>query len=80
MFGDREPVMLPPALLERKPRVDQSIHRENIALYKIRILETSDAAARKVLLRLLAEEETKGDPLRSSSAWRWLESDLRPPR
>ena len=72
--------MLPPVLLERKPRVDQYIHRENIALYRIRLLETSDAAARKVLLRLLAEEETKGDPLKSGSAWGWLLSDLRPPR
>ena len=52
--------MLLPVLLERKPRVDQYVHRENIALYRRRLLETSDPAARKVLLRLLAEEEAKG--------------------
>jgi hypothetical protein len=56
---------LPPALLVKKPRVDQYIHRGNIAVYRRRLLETSDTAARKVLFRLLAEEEAKGEALRS---------------
>ena len=48
--------------------MDQYIQRENIELYRKRLLETSDLAARKVLLKLLAEEEAKGDPLVSSSS------------
>jgi hypothetical protein len=43
--------------------VDQYVHRENIKLYRKRLSETSDLAARKILLRLLAEEVAKGDPL-----------------
>jgi hypothetical protein len=47
--------------------VDQYVHRENIKLYRKRLLETSDLAARKVLLKLLAEEVAKDDPARISS-------------
>jgi hypothetical protein len=46
--------------------VDQYIQRENINLLRKRLLETNDIAARKVLFKLLAEEEAKDDPLKSS--------------
>lgn len=51
--------------------MDQYIHRENIKLYRKRLLETSDLAARTILLKLLAEEVAKGDPLESrwTSGW-----------
>jgi hypothetical protein len=43
--------------------VDQYIQQENIALFRKRLSETSDTAAREVILRLLAAEQAKGDPL-----------------
>ena len=45
--------------------MDQYIQRENIALFRKRLLETNDLAARRILLKLLAEEEAKGDPFKS---------------
>jgi hypothetical protein len=36
------------------------IHRENLALLKRRLAETQDDATRKMVLKLLAEEETRG--------------------
>jgi hypothetical protein len=59
---------------------DQYIQRENIALFRKRLLETSDHAARQVLLKLLAEEEAKGDPLKSRWASGWLKSELQSPK
>jgi len=41
--------------------MDKYIHRENLALLRKRLAE--DEAARKVLLKLLAEEEAKDVPL-----------------
>ncbi|MGB8609375.1 hypothetical protein [Bradyrhizobium sp.] len=43
--------------------MDKYIHRENLALLRKRLAETQDEAARKVLLKLLAEEEAKDVPL-----------------
>jgi hypothetical protein len=60
--------------------VEQYIRRENIALYRRRLLETSDLAARKILLKLLADEEAKGDPLKSRSLSGWLNSELCAPK
>lgn len=57
---------------------DQYIRRENIALFRKRLLETSDIAARRVLLKLLAEEEAKGDPFKSHWTFGWLQGDLKP--
>jgi hypothetical protein len=59
--------------------VDQYIHRENIKLYKKRLLETRDLAARTLLLKLLAEEVAKGDPIVSRWTSGWLKSELQPP-
>jgi hypothetical protein len=56
------PVALPPVYSPGEARVDQYIHRENIALFRKRLSETNDLAARRVLLKLLAEEEAKGNP------------------
>ena len=39
--------------------MDNFIHRENLALYKKRLAETTDERARRVLLELLVEEEAK---------------------
>jgi hypothetical protein len=39
--------------------MDTYIHRENLALYKRRLAETTDKRTREVLLTLLAEEEAK---------------------
>jgi hypothetical protein len=60
--------------------VDQYIQRMNINLYQERLAETSDAVARKVLLKLLAEERAKGDPLKSRWISGWLASELQPPK
>jgi hypothetical protein len=35
------------------------LHRKNLELYRKRLLETTDPAERNVLVRLLAEEESK---------------------
>ena len=35
------------------------IHQENLKLYRKRLLETTDPAERDVLVKLLAEEESK---------------------
>jgi hypothetical protein len=59
-FGDRVHGSAPACLSPEEARVDdQYIQRENIALFRKRLLETSDLAARRVLLTLLAEEEAK---------------------
>jgi hypothetical protein len=42
--------------------MDKYIHRENLTLFKKRLAETRTDAEREVLLKLLAEEETK-EPL-----------------
>ncbi len=60
--------------------MDQYIQRENIALYQKCLAETNDAVARKVLLKLLAEERAKGDPLNSRWTSGWLTSELQPPK
>ena len=41
--------------------MDNYIHRENLALLRKRLAETQDEATRNVLLRLLAEEQAKGE-------------------
>jgi hypothetical protein len=42
--------------------MDKFIHRENLALFKKRLAESRDDAERKVLLKLLADEEAKDVP------------------
>jgi hypothetical protein len=42
------------------------IHRENLALFKKRLAEPCDDARRQVLLKLLAAEEAKELPPRTS--------------
>jgi hypothetical protein len=46
--------------------MDSFIHRENLALYKKRLAETTDEATRNIILKLLAEEETKDGIHRNS--------------
>ena len=41
--------------------MDNYIHRENLALLRKRLAETQDEAMRRVILRLLAEEQAKGE-------------------
>ena len=65
--------------LRNRTRVEQFIHRANITLYRKQLSETNDAAKRRMLLKLLAEEEAKGDPLESLWASRWLNSELQSP-
>jgi hypothetical protein len=43
--------------------VEKFIQRENVALYKTRLGEPLTDAERKILLRLLADEEAKDAPL-----------------
>jgi hypothetical protein len=40
--------------------MDEYIHSENLALFRRRLAEATDEAARQILLKLLAEEEAKG--------------------
>lgn len=42
--------------------MDKFIHRENVALFRKRLAETTDERTRQVLLKLLAEEEAKVAP------------------
>lgn len=42
--------------------MERFIHRENLALLRRRLTEVQDDDARKVLLKLLAEEEAKDIP------------------
>ena len=44
--------------------MEEYIHRENMALLRRRLSETSEESQRQVLLKLLAEEEAKADRLR----------------
>jgi len=60
--------------------VDRYIQQQNIALFTKRLSETSDTAAREVILRLLATEQAKGDPLDSRRTSGWLQSELQPPK
>jgi hypothetical protein len=60
--------------------VEQYIQRGNIALFRKRLLEPNNVAARQILLKLLAAEEAKGDPLESCWPARWLQSELKSPK
>lgn len=42
--------------------MEEFIHRENLALLRKRLAEVQDDDARRVLLKLLAEEEAKDIP------------------
>ncbi len=42
--------------------MEDFIHRENLALFKRKLAETKDEAARQMLLKLIAEEEAKPLP------------------
>jgi hypothetical protein len=46
----------------RRGIMDRYIHRENLALLRKRLAETPDEATRKIILKLLAEEEAKDLP------------------
>jgi hypothetical protein len=47
--------------------MDKYIHRENLALLRRRLAEAQDETTRKVILKLLTEEEAKGmSPSRKS--------------
>jgi hypothetical protein len=39
--------------------MDEFVHRQNILLFRKRLAEAPDEAARQILLKLLAEEEAK---------------------
>jgi hypothetical protein len=52
-----ESVVLPPD--PRGAAMDKFIRRENLVLFRKDLAETHDNAARKVILKLLAEEEAK---------------------
>ena len=41
--------------------MDEYIHRENLALLKRRLSEAQDEATRKVILKLRADEQAKGE-------------------
>ncbi|WP_291686803.1 hypothetical protein [Bradyrhizobium sp.] len=41
--------------------MDSFIHRENLALYRRRLVEAKDDATRKVIQQLLTDEEAKDD-------------------
>jgi hypothetical protein len=45
----------------KEGRMEKYIHRENLALLRKRLAEAQDEATRKIILKLLAEEEAK-DP------------------
>ncbi|SDS25600.1 hypothetical protein SAMN05444158_1492 [Bradyrhizobium canariense] len=47
--------------------MENFIHQENLALYRRRLAEPQDEAQRKLLLKLIAEEEANCPILRSSS-------------
>jgi hypothetical protein len=47
--------------------MDQYIHRENLTLFKKRLAEAHTDAEREVILRLLADEETKGSAQKNSA-------------
>jgi hypothetical protein len=42
--------------------MEEFIHRENLALFKKRLAEPHSEAEREVLLKLLADEQTKKPP------------------
>ena len=44
------------------------IHRENLALFRKRLAEPCDDAQRRLLLKLLAEEEAKEPPTKGVKA------------
>jgi hypothetical protein len=49
--------------LIRRAVVEKFIQRENLALYKRRLGDPHTDAERKILLKLLADEEAKDAPL-----------------
>lgn len=45
--------------------MDEYIHRENLTLFKKRLAEARTDAEREVILKLLADEKTKGPLLKN---------------
>jgi hypothetical protein len=41
--------------------MDEFVHKENLRLYRKLLAETTDAQKRQMLLKLLADEETKDE-------------------
>lgn len=47
--------------------MEKFIHRENLTLFRKRLAEAPDDTTRKILLKLLAEEEAKEPPSQPKS-------------
>jgi len=58
--------------------MEEFIHRENLIIFKRRLAEAKNDVQRQMLLKLLAEEEAKDDPLTADAASRQI--NLRPPK
>ena len=48
--------------------MENFIRRENLTIFRRRLAETNDDTQRQILLKLLAEEEARGDPLTPDTA------------
>ena len=60
--------------------MEDFVHRENLTIFKRQLANVKNDVHRQLLLKLLAEEETKGGPLTADAASRWVKYHLRPPK
>ena len=59
--------------------MEDFVHRENLIIFKRRLTDAKSDVHRQLLLKLLAEEESKGGPLPADAALRQARYDLPPP-
>ena len=60
--------------------MEDFVHRENLIIFKRRLADAKSDVHRQLLLKLLAEEESKGGPLPAGAALRQARYDLLQPK
>jgi hypothetical protein len=60
--------------------VEDFVHRENLIIFKRRLSDAKSDVHRQLLLKLLAEEESKGGPPPADAALHRARNGLPPPK
>ena len=60
--------------------MEDFVHRENLTIFKRQLANAKNDVQRQLLLKLLAEEESKGGPLPVGTASGEARYDLPPPK
>ena len=60
--------------------MEDFVHRENLIIFKRRLVDAKTDVHRQLLLKLLAEEESKGGPITADAPSRQADYGLSPPK